>query len=820
MTVFFCSLVVLTLLRTPLVSAQADPLVKRMLFENWRFSPSLYAEKADMYMCHVEKASKIQQIHQIRPDLICLIYRNVRSVKGGSSEFKTALNNNWILKDANGVLIYYPEFNEYIVDKGSPSYQQWVANLIKTNLDKYGANGVFADCTLYPTIGEHCWGTNWKSGEAGPPINPRTGQLYTNDEQKKAEIALINKIKDTIAPKLVIGNGIFTGERFFQRDYDDILLGSKIDGAMSEAWLSTRGSSEWYSEDKWLNSIKFVVWLENNFLKEGKMFLPVSENAETNDESKAVLPSGCTKEQYVTYCFSSLMLGATSSSHYLNLGYYMPEDYPQSLFEIDFGNPQNSYYLVQGTHVYTRGFSKVKVLVNPTYQSYQVSLDGKYETLNGQPVTSPITVKPHTGMILKKLEAPPPPPSEVYFTSGFEAGNFGEWDGTYVTSGETASVVQTLPHDDVYHARFTTDGSASIARAYCYKNLAGSSELYTLAYVRFDGDLPSLSSWNALWLIQFRDASGSVIASYGVKADRASTKWACMYGSQNAYASSGPQPNTWYAVEAYFKKATSGKTLAIYVDGQEVASLSLNTIEANEVAQVRVGIAYNAPRYKFSIYIDTVTVYNEDSNSQIYTSDFETGNFDEWDGTYVTRGETASVVRTLPHVGVYHAKFTTDGAVAIARTYCHKNIAGATELYTLAYVRFDSVLPSLDSWNALWLIQFRDASGSVIASYGVKADRASTKWACMYGSQNAYASSGPQPNTWYAVEAYFRKAASGETLAIYVDGQKVASLAVNTSGANNVAQVRIGIAYNDPDYAINLYTDTITIDDQYIQTTN
>jgi hypothetical protein len=494
------------------------------------------------------------------------------------------------------------------------------------------------------------------------------------------------------------------------------------------------------------------------------------------------------------------------------------------------------------------------------------------------------------------------------FASGFETGNFGEWDGTYVTTGETATVVSTLPHDGVYHARFTTDGSASPARAYCYKNVAGVGELYTLAYVNVDSGLP-LSSWNALWLIQFRDASGSVIASYGVKADALGTKWALMYGGQTAYATSGPQANTWYSVEAYFNKTAYGKSLIIYVDGQEAASLTVNTSGANNIAQVFVGIAYNDPSYTFNVYIDTVTIddqyiqtttyivnlqsaedtgvssnlgtiaiagtpyslpqnifkgpsvysaeyvaapgyafdhwettvpivvsdayapsttvtisgdgilkviYFKVQGVPMFESGFETGNFSEWDGTSVTGGETASVVQTLPHDRMYHARFTTDGTASIARAYCYKNIAGASELYALAYVRFDGALPPLSSWNALWLIQFRDASGSVIASYGVKADALGTKWALMYGGQTAYASSGPQADTWYTVEAYFNKAASGETLAIYVNGEKVASLAINTSGANNVAQVRVGIAYNDPGYAFNIYIDTVTIDDQYI----
>jgi hypothetical protein len=36
--------------------------------------------------------------------------------------------------------------------------------------------------------------------------------------------------------------------------------------------------------------------------------------------------------------------------------------------------------VVNETHVYARDFSKVKVLVNPTYDSYSMNLDANYET--------------------------------------------------------------------------------------------------------------------------------------------------------------------------------------------------------------------------------------------------------------------------------------------------------------------------------------------------------------------------------------------------------------------------------------------------------
>ena len=102
----------------------------------------------------------------------------------------------------------------------------------------------------------------------------------------------------------------------------------------------------------------------------------------------------------MAYNFASLLLGATrSNTHYINFGYYQ-SNYLDSLFAIDPGSPLGSYYMVSGTHVYTREFSNIKVLVNPTYQGYSVSLDGSFETIDGTPLGSTIWMSPHTAMIL------------------------------------------------------------------------------------------------------------------------------------------------------------------------------------------------------------------------------------------------------------------------------------------------------------------------------------------------------------------------------------------------------------------------------------
>ena len=366
---------------------------RRYLSEHWRGSPELYAEKADMYTCHLGAAEKVQQIKKIRPDLTCLLYRNIREVYQSASEYQGFINNGWLLKDMNGNYIVTNYATNRMVDVGSSNYQQWLANWIKGYLDQYGFDGAYLDNCL-PSRGM-LWGLT------SEPINPRTGKPWTDQEFKEAVITLVNKVKDTVAPKLVIGNGIFNGEAFFGSRYQNYveLLNSGIDGVMSEGWVSEWSSAEWYSEEEWLASIDFVVWLEDNFLPKGKIFIPVCANAASGN-----LPLGCSKEQYAAYCYASLLLAArTSGAHYVNFYYYMVEDYPQSLFTIDVGTPSAKYYVVPGTHVYARDFTKSKVLVNPTSQPYTINLTGQYQTLNGTPITSPITLKPHTGTILKKV---------------------------------------------------------------------------------------------------------------------------------------------------------------------------------------------------------------------------------------------------------------------------------------------------------------------------------------------------------------------------------------------------------------------------------
>ena len=378
-----------------------DLKIERMIFDDTQhFSILDVADQANIYMSHFELAYRVPQVHARNPNVICLLYRNIRAVYTRTpDEYDLFFENGWILRDEAGTPIKSTVFGYTIVDIGNPNYQTWVANWIKSYMDDYGYNGVFLDNCLPST--EILWSTS-----PSPAINPRTGEPYTSAEFKEDVISLVNRIKSIIGDGEIIGNGILNGERFFNNNYHqryvDMLTQSALDGIESECWLMTLDDPNWYSESKWKDSVDFAVWLQENFLGNDNMFLPVCYNAGPYDQEEPELPPQCTKEQYALYGFGTLLLAADTNGHnYMNFAYY-DSAFVHSLFDIELGTPTGNYYMTTGTHVYTRDYTKTKILVNPTSTTYTVNLDQTYRTFDGQLVGASINLQPHTAQILLK----------------------------------------------------------------------------------------------------------------------------------------------------------------------------------------------------------------------------------------------------------------------------------------------------------------------------------------------------------------------------------------------------------------------------------
>lgn len=292
---------------------------------------------------------KLQEVHKLKPGYKALLYRNVKDIYTYyKEEWHIALANNWLLKDSNGELVSSKQWPEnYAVDIGNPEYQKWVANKIKEWLDKYNFfDGVFADNGLNVYVGE------WQWDYANKPINPRTGAYWKDEEVKQAYLALHKEIKKAIGPKLLVCNGIFHGERFFSHfdDYTELIFNSPLDGIMSEGTWQT-----WPSEQAWLSSLRFLCWIEDNFLKKNpnRYFVPV-----INDN----LSPGIAQEKLALYGVASTLLGTKTNQVYIGglLGRRTKANREsefgslpliRKLRSINIGNPINDYYIIPQTSI-------------------------------------------------------------------------------------------------------------------------------------------------------------------------------------------------------------------------------------------------------------------------------------------------------------------------------------------------------------------------------------------------------------------------------------------------------------------------------------
>jgi hypothetical protein len=381
-----------------LVNEQLTLTTQRYFIENGIFSADEEAAVCDIWMGHFDSLHRATELHAVNPKIICLLYRNIRtvwnpnhSVEYDSAQLQLFIDNGWILKDGAGDFVIDEEGKGYLVDVGNPAYQSWLAQWLKTYISKYGANGAFLDNCL--ASDEITWGTTQV------PINPRTGVAWINQEWNNGVISTVNTIKAVLGDTMyVVCNGVWNGANWNNRlqYYQSLLLNANIDGIMSEGWISDYTKPLWYDETTWKKSIDMAVWINNNFLSKGeKFFIALAYNA-----AEGTVPTGSHPDQYALFNYASQLLAASHSGNSLSYGPYLMNDYTQSLFKINVGTPTSNYSLIPNTHVYARDFSNVKVLVNPTNTAYEVNLPQEY-ILQGVSVSA-VTVQPHTGILLTR----------------------------------------------------------------------------------------------------------------------------------------------------------------------------------------------------------------------------------------------------------------------------------------------------------------------------------------------------------------------------------------------------------------------------------
>jgi len=387
-----CILLTLILVRSFFVSNGSVKILRADNYEGVQtHDVTPLVENLDLFITWYYQGELIEELKN-RTSMKVLLYRNVRAIYSDSEEWEKATIKGWILKDASGQLIHNTYWSDYyLADIGNIEYQDFVTNWIKDNIDKYCFDGVMADYGL--NAGDALW-----YRMSGKAINPRTGNPYTAEEWVKDLIKLVSKIKAAISPKIYFANGIHNGVKFheYEEAYLKIISEGEVDGFKSEG-LFYSNEKFWYSEQEWKQSLDLLIWVQENFLSgsnRNRIYVC------WQDARSELVPTGATQEQLVAFVYASCLLGIKwFSQTYVTMHGAMLLGYTKQLLSIKLGTPKGDYYVIEGTLVYSRDFTKVKVLVNPTFNNYRVDLGDNYY-LNGHIVSS-ITMKPHTGVILQ-----------------------------------------------------------------------------------------------------------------------------------------------------------------------------------------------------------------------------------------------------------------------------------------------------------------------------------------------------------------------------------------------------------------------------------
>lgn len=320
----------------------------------------------------------INKVKALNPQIIVLGYRDIMAMHPYYTDWEEVnLHEDWFLHDINGNRLIHKHWGWYAMDVGNTGWRSHYANYVKSKLDSFPFDGVFADDT-------------WDFFPAGSGWNPWTVSI--EDVPIEIKNRWHSDMLDTIRfVKALIGNKLLIVNTANNDDYVDA-----CDGKMEEEFVHP----SWYNLDEFYDN--YINWrgkVESlkNISQRGKYYIA---------RSGTIIPENPTEVDFervhdmMIYCFASYLLGVNGEKAAFGFNKIDSKDGSRgyySEFDVPLGSPINDYYLLAS--VYLRDFENGKVLVNPTTSFYTVDLDSEYKTLDGQIVSS-VTLDAHSGIIL------------------------------------------------------------------------------------------------------------------------------------------------------------------------------------------------------------------------------------------------------------------------------------------------------------------------------------------------------------------------------------------------------------------------------------
>jgi Ca2+-binding RTX toxin-like protein len=298
----------------------------------------------------------------------------------------TRFPDAWYLRDANGRKVTSVAWGNYLMDPGKLGWRQEAVHECNAFINASGYDGCYLD-----DLGSG----NLDSGNlSAPPVNPRTGQLYTRLDWIN-DASNLGAYVETNLGKPVIVNGLNNGKKYFDATVQSKRLLDGVDGGNAEGFLrgETTPVDQFRSEADWLQEINMLT----DAASRGRSIVAMT---------KTWVPASADQvERLRRYAYASFLLG-TDGHQYLYFNAEGPGQPPaaSSLDDMQLGMPLESFAKRDG--VYQRRFSEGLALVNPTDVSVTVPLTANYTDEDGNAVDT-LTMGPNSGDLLKLAVSAP-----------------------------------------------------------------------------------------------------------------------------------------------------------------------------------------------------------------------------------------------------------------------------------------------------------------------------------------------------------------------------------------------------------------------------
>jgi hypothetical protein len=321
---------------------------------------------------------------QSNPTMIALNARQFHiGFTGNYTEVK-ADNPDWLLYDARKNIAISTREDEPLVNIRNEA----VKNQIAANVANWVAERNYDGIVLNDV------GVDLIRGTASPIFSGT--KAFSEDQRQEAVEGLLRAIRGAAADKIIIVSGYAwrDGAAFAGRTEEASSLSAIVDGVHIDEFVRSPISktTDFRNETNWKRDVDYL-----NAISSDNRIVLVTTRLLGSDVTPEL------RKQWLSFSVASYLLGKNGAKTYFQFDAGSLAYLSEPEFSAPLGPPAEAYSELSDG-LYARKFANGIVLVNPTNDTLEGTLDGEYKTLAGNLLTGgKITMTAHTGLILLKL---------------------------------------------------------------------------------------------------------------------------------------------------------------------------------------------------------------------------------------------------------------------------------------------------------------------------------------------------------------------------------------------------------------------------------